>query len=802
MSTEKKDLTNGAWDQLYPKLIEYLEIKGITPNSAGFIHCINPNHPDRSPSCSINKGNELEGKVFHCFSCNSSGNLFHAVHFLDGKPISGPGFFEDTLVYLTKLFNIDYEPMAISDDVKREYQKRRAYQDTVNVIHNNMFKNGKLRDDHSAIKHLLDRGITESTIKKFKIGCIDGYKEYINDMKNIGWDDTNWLGSADLANKGLFKKDGIIIPIFDDKSRPVGFVTRTTTTKNDSPKFINSLNSDIYHKSEILFNFNNFSLEKGPIYIVEGYLDAVYLTQQGIENTVALGSAILTDEHIDLLLRSNVKTVYLILDGDAGGKKGTEIAIDRMSPYKNFNLKIVELPENRDPDDYVLEFGADQFKLMCRNDSIIPFEWTLKHVSFEDDPLAVAQKAIPIIAAEEKPISRSIMIKSLSSITNITQEDIKKEVELLLDKDSDVFISELSNINKTLQIQLSKRKIKDTKSLVEESLLRIKKLEDIHNKKIDNKADYIEKITEIRNKIETGSVVRGLSTPKFEKFDELIDGVPYWTNLILVGGRPSAGKTCLLTAIGIDIIDANEDAALFYMSIDDTAELMAYKIVAMKSGLPTSKIKKYGTLTKDEKILIDKAWVWLESHADRFIIADSSKGNSVDALESHIEWFVKNCPDKKRVFFLDNFHKLRVPSNKGKKSEAVADTSEKVKDLTQMYDIPIIMTVELRKLEGTDSRPTLGDLKDSVQLEYDADVILLVHNDYQAKKDKTNIVWQHNGKVMPYLEVSLEKNKLTGMTDRMAYKLNGINLQIAEEDYGVIRGKLETKSTTNRMIRI
>lgn len=248
----------------------------------------------------------------------------------------------------------------------------------------------------------------------------------------------------------------------------------------------------------------------------------------------------------------------------------------------------------------------------------------------------------------------------------------------------------------------------------------------------------------------------------------------------------------------MDIVDSDEEACVFYMSIDDTTELMTLKLIAVRSGLSTSQIKNYTKLCPEDKEKVDAAWRWIETHSDRFIIVDATAGNTYEALEAHIEWFVKNTPTKKRIFALDNFHKLRSPSfgRGGKKTEIVSDQSEKIKELTQLNDMHLIMTVELRKLEGTDSRPTVGDLKDTVQLEYDADIIMLVHNDMQVN-DYSLYTYQGLAdgayKAMPYLHTRVWKNKVTGRCETFWYKLNSWNLKVEEEALQVIRS-IEAKA--------
>ena len=1114
--------------QIHPFLREYLQENGVEIDGAGFIKCIHPNHADKNPSCSI--GGRQDEQVFHCFSCGAAGNIFHAAHFLENKPLDGVGFYEETLPYLAKKYGIDYEPIHISNEVRDIYQKRCSVKDARNIIHSGAYEKGKLKTDHPAIAHLLERGITKESIKKFKIGCIDGFEGYIKEMQAVGWTNRDWLNRADLSNKSIFNKDGIIIPIHDDKFRPVGFVTRTTKMKpNDkgTSKYVNSINSDIYHKSEILFAFENYVPENGPLFIVEGYLDAIFLDQMGLPNVAALGSTILTEQHVDMLMRKGVKNVILCLDADEGGMSGTKLAVERLSAYKAFkSIRIMELPDGKDPDTYVRENSLKDFiKLSSPDIALSPFAFTIKHTSFEDDPVVVAETAIPTIAAEESNIKRLKMIKELSKITGIAEIDIRKDVDTLVNKESSQYLDELTIINKDVQTALQRRKIKDTKNIIEDNLVKIKSLEKKYDKTIDNRIVFEEKKEKLWEKWDRGEDQYGLKVNNFSKFEEAYDGLPYSTCLTLVGGRPSAGKclapgtkiwmydgslknvediklgdalmgddssprwvlgttsgwdtmwkirqanamtyvvnsphvlslkrsrntlnkkhgeiidiplnkfikkskkfqnnfkgyktnivfskedtlldpyflglwlgdgdsnsvriynmdnevieylysyaksldlnvtvnkngtcpsysitkgpnydsrnfslqkllrvenllgnkhipknyiinsdnvrlsllagiidsdgwhcsdkgyyeltlknlglikqvkqvadtlgfrtnltekettcqnpefkgmahrliisgdiwriptkierkkayrrkkrdwtmsqititsegrgryygfeldgngrflledgtvthnTTWLTALGIDIVESNPDAAVFYMSIDDNTELMTSKIIAQKTGIATSRIKRYANLSIDEREAIRKAWVWFNQISERFIMVDAVEGNTPDVMEKHMDWFNHTFPKKKRIFLLDNFHKLRLPPTR-QKVDQMSALSERMKEFTQIYDMHIMMTVELRKMAETGARPTTSDLKDTVQLEYDADSIILVHNAMQVQED-TPIMWageygDDGTRAMPILEVYVKKNKMTGKTGGFAYKLNSYNLQIEEASY-------------------
>lgn len=774
-------------EQLYPKLKDYILSMGVSVDSRGFFSCINPNHPDKNPSaCLASSDKTKDGRVFNCLSCGTKGNIFHATNILEKKPLNGVGFYQDTLVYLCKKFGVEYSPDELSEDEKREYQKRRAYSDAVEICHKYVFaENGTLRE-HPGIKFLLDRGITEETIKKFKIGVIPSYKEYINSMKSAGWEDENWLKGADLARNDLFNPQGVIIPIFNDKDLPVGFVTRTTkmtANEHGTNKYINSLNSDIYKKSEILFNFNRFNKKHPNLTIVEGYIDAIILEQNGYKNATAIGATVLTDQHVDMLMNYGVQNLIICLDGDDAGVKGTKLAIERLSPFKTFKIKVIDLPQDQDPDTFVREKGITAFEELVSSDRCYSsFAWTLKKSSFEEDPLDIAKRAIPSIAVEESSITRLGMIRELSRITGIAENEIRSDVDNIINKESSEYIKELSNLGNFLQVQLQRRKTQDIKQLLIESVSKVNNIEQRYHKKIDPQSNSVERITEYMEKIETGSFKYGQFAPRFSRYEKLFDGIPFTYSLHLFGGRPSSAKTCSLTSLGIDLINGNDDSAVFYMSIDDTLEILSLRMLAMKSGLSTTQIKNIINLNKSQKEKYDEAKEWLKEISERFIIADATLGNNVDTLDNHINYFVKKFPNHKKTLILDNFHKLRGTS--GEKKDKVSDASERVKDVAQLNNMNVMMTVELRKL-APGAKPTNDDLKDTAQLEYDADAITLVHNELQVNPD-TNIKWMEQvdqGVIpAPYIELNVTKNKVTGKTGRCCYRLSKVNMKMVEVD--------------------
>lgn len=770
------------------KLPEYLVSQGVEINDQGFFRCIHPDHEDRHPSTSLNYGNgAFEGKVFHCFSgVGHDGNIFTAAHWLENMPLVGAEFWDITVKTLADRFGVPYSPMEISEDQKRRYQALRAISDAVRVVNSMTVSGDVLRDTHVGIKHLLDRGINEESIRKFNIGVLTSRQAFEDSMEKLGHTDKEFLASKGLTHHSLMNRDGFIIPINDTDGKPVGFVSRNCRVDPNAHvnrKYLNSPNSDIYRKGEILFGYDKVKKSNGPLYIVEGYLDAIYLQQVGLKRTVAIGSTALTDHHVSkVLFEHDENTIILCLDADEGGYEGTRLAIERLAPYKKFNIKIIELPTGQDPDSYVRENGLDAFLKLPQ---VSPFSWHLSHASYSDDMYKIAKDAIPSIAAEESSVTRLTMINELANFTAIDREDIKKDVDLIVNKKDNKYLEAVAGINNWAQVNLNRTNIADTRSILTDAMNKLIVVEEKYQTKKDMKIQCQDRLKSLRDNIIEGNYEYGLRAPRHRNVEKLLNGIPFKEKLMYFGGRGSAGKTAFMTSLTLDVVENNQDVAVFYMSIDDSLDFLYTKMFAVLSGLPTTDIQNYKNLSDEDRQRVDDAYSFVERHSDRLIIADSTDGNSVETVESHLRWMTKEFPDKKIILVLDNFHKLNMESKTSQKRDAIADASSALKDLAVKYQACIMASVELRKLSTEAERPTRQDMQGSNKLDYDADVVGLVHNDYQVNRE-TQIIHEKmvNGKsmIMPWVEVNIVKNKLTGRLGECVFKYNIINMQFEEGD--------------------
>ena len=790
--------------ELRAKLPEYLASQHVAINSAGFFSCIHPDHPDHNPSASINRGNgQFEGQVFHCFSgVGHDGNIFTAAHWLEGMPLVGAEFWDVTIKTLAERFNIAYSPMEISEDQKRRYQALRAISDATKIIHR-MVRNGdnELKVNHIGIKHLIERGITEESIDKFNIGILTSKSAFNESIEKLGHTDKEFLASKGLQHHSLLNRDGFVIPINDINGRPVGFVGRNCkldANEHATRKYSNSPNSDVYKKGEILFGYDKVKRLSGPIYIVEGYLDAIYLQQVGLDKTVALGSTTITDFHAEKVLYDNENEIILCLDADNGGYEGTKLAIERLAPFKKFTITIIDLPTDYDPDSYVREFGLKSFLALPQ---LSPFAWSLQHAEYSNDMLSVAKKIIPTIAAEESSVERLSMIQELSNYTAIDEVEIKKDVDLLVNKKDDKYLDELSNISNFLQVKLNRAVPSETKGILTNALNKLMTIEEKYDTVKDMKIQFRDRLKLLRTDIVSGNYEYGLIAPRHQNIEKALNGIPFKERLMYFGGRGSAGKTAFMTSLALDLIEANPDLALFYMSIDDSLDFLTTKMLAVRSGLPTTEIQNYKNLSAEKKGRVDDAYRFVEQMSARMTIADSTDGNSIETVENHLRWMTKEFPNMKHVLVLDNFHKLQMDSGSGQKRDAISDASSQLKDLAVKYKVCIMASVELRKLTNETDRPTRQDMQGSNKLDYDADVVCMVHNDYQVNRT-THVIHEKevDGKmvVMPWVEINIVKNKLTGQLKECVFKYNAVNMQFEEGDIHTFN-QLRSQGTTRKM---
>ena len=366
-----------------------------------------PFHDDHSPSMSVSP----EKQIYTCFSCGASGNVFTFVS--DFEKIS----FSEAVKLLGEKVGIN-----VSNDIKVN-TKRDEYFDIYDLA--SKFYQNSLNSSlgKNAIEYLENRHLDKETIKKFGIGLSI---QKVSLTKYL----TNKKYSLDkLIDIGLTNDNGndifvsrIMFPIWDLSGNVVAFSGRIYNTKDNS-KYINTKETDNFKKGKILYNYHiakEYLKKNDTVIIMEGQMDVIRASTVGINNCIATMGTALTKDH-KMVLKNMAKNIILCFDGDAAGEKATLSAIELLEDT-GVNIKIVRLPNNMDPDEYILKEGKDSFLYQIKS------AMTLIDYKME-------------ILKKDKDFSN---IKEISSYINIMLKELVNEkddivVELNLKKLSDNF---------------------------------------------------------------------------------------------------------------------------------------------------------------------------------------------------------------------------------------------------------------------------------------------------------------------------------------------------------------------------
>lgn len=340
-----------------------------------------PFHNEKSPSFTVN---DQKG-FYHCFGCQEHGDIISFVMKNDGLE------YKETVHKLAEDFGIPMEFEKV-DQVKDDKLER----DYLILEKANQFleKNLYAADGIDARNYFKKRGLNSGIAKKFRLGfALNSYEALSNFLRAEGFSEleisrTGIVGKNDKGKLYDKLRNRVTFPITDKKNRIIAFGGRTIG--DDMPKYLNSAETDVFKKNRTLYNLffaRKPIFTKGFAVVVEGYMDAIALAANGIENVVAgLGTA-LGAEHLKELFHITDKIV-ICLDGDAAGiraaKRVSEIALPLISTKKTIAFAI--LPNQMDPDDFIKEFGAPELEKVFKQATPLSeslFEFSLMELGID-----------------------------------------------------------------------------------------------------------------------------------------------------------------------------------------------------------------------------------------------------------------------------------------------------------------------------------------------------------------------------------------------------------------------------------
>ena len=397
-----------------------------------------PFHQEKTPSFSVNptKG------FYKCFGCNKSGNAFSFLMEMEGLT------FPEAVKRVAEISGIPL-PEPVDDEQYKKSKKKRdekkAMADKVVALNRIAMefweKNllGKSKSAKEAREYLESRGISPETIKTFRIGyASDSWDELLDELRSAETDEKtlelSGLVSLNEEKTRMFDRfrGRIIFPVLDSSGAPVAFGARTLGS--GEPKYLNSPETPAYIKGDQLYGLfqtkDEIRTKKYGI-LVEGYLDLISLHQNGVHNVVASLGTAFTESQAKLLGRF-ARKVVINYDGDKAGVKAARRAIETLLA-QDFEVKVLVLPEGKDPDDFIRASGFSAYKDQHKSNAITYLRFVLENAVKEKDLSVPKQKAeaveevIPLIASIRNSVQRRESFDQSMDFFNVGP-DLRKEL--------------------------------------------------------------------------------------------------------------------------------------------------------------------------------------------------------------------------------------------------------------------------------------------------------------------------------------------------------------------------------------
>jgi DNA primase len=384
-----------------------------------------PFHDERTPSFSV----DAERKLYHCFGCGEGGDAIRFVQETEALD------FPEAVESLGERYGVRLE--REEDDPAAERRRRRRERLLALLERTAGFYASYLQGSAEAAKaraYLAGRGLSEEILGEFRVG----YSPSAWDRMMVGAQQSGFtpeeLVAAGLAQRGrgggLYDRfrGRIMFPLADARGRVLGFGARAMA-EGRGPKYLNTSENELYHKGRQLFGLDlarTHAARAGRVVVVEGYTDVLALHQTGLRESVAIMGTALTQEQLAELGRS-APLVLLALDADRSGKEAM-LRAARAAEQRDLELRVVEMPEGRDPAELVAEGGADDFRRhLERATGIIPFQVRRALAEGDLDSPAGRDRALEevrtlIAAVPERTATRDALVREAADRLDVPPE--------------------------------------------------------------------------------------------------------------------------------------------------------------------------------------------------------------------------------------------------------------------------------------------------------------------------------------------------------------------------------------------
>jgi len=401
---------------------QYVNLK----RSGGNLFGLCPFHGEKTASFSVapDKG------IYYCFGCHKGGGVINFQMEVEG--LSYP----DAVRALAKRVG-----MTVPED--EQYQSRYRQQERLWALHKEAarFFHSQLYAPvgKTALEYALGRGMSKSILTTFGVGYApDSWDSMVKAMRAKGYTDQeltdSGLVTVSQKNGNLFDRfrDRLMFPIIDVRGNVIAFGGRTIKNDKDTAKYLNSPETMIFNKRKNLFGLNLAKKSKeNALILVEGNIDVVALHQYGFDNAVASLGTSLTEEQATLITRY-AEQVILIYDGDSAGQNATKRAIPILEKA-GLQVKVLQIRDAKDPDEFLKKFGADKFRLLLEESSNRG-EYQLNAIrrkydlSIDDQRVKYLQESADLISTLGSAVQQEVYGHRVAEAAKISFEAMKEEI--------------------------------------------------------------------------------------------------------------------------------------------------------------------------------------------------------------------------------------------------------------------------------------------------------------------------------------------------------------------------------------
>ena len=394
-----------------------------------------PFHNEKTPSFHIRP----DQGFYKCFGCGKGGD---AVTFI--MELEGLGYVE-AMKHLAQRYGIEIQ----EEELTPEQEEQQSERDSLYVLLNfakDYFKDLLWKQEEGmkfGLSYFRERGFSDETIKEFDLGySLDKWDAFITEAKKKGFN-TQFIEKAGLQVEKEGKvydrfRGRVIFPIHNTMGKVIAFTARTLKSLTKQPKYVNSPETEVFHKSRVLYGLyqgKQAIRQEDNCYLVEGQTDVISMHQVEVPNVVASSGTSLTDDQIKLISRFT-KNVTVLFDGDEAGIKASLRGID-MILEGDMNVRAVVFPEGEDPDSYARKVGPTEFKKFLEHGSkdFINFKVELFARESANDPLKKAESIKEIVGSIAKipdPVKRTVYIKECSKLLDIGESVLITELNKII----------------------------------------------------------------------------------------------------------------------------------------------------------------------------------------------------------------------------------------------------------------------------------------------------------------------------------------------------------------------------------